>query len=72
MTSRNNAQAISDRRIVGVQPERVTNVSSTDFPGHYPGEDNSWDLQAFKKVLTPLFFAKVDKAYKLANSRIYK
>jgi DNA-directed RNA polymerases I and III subunit RPAC1 len=28
----------------------VTNVSSTDFPGHYPGEDNSWDTEKFRQV----------------------
>ena len=35
---------------VGLLEERVTNVSSTDFPGHYPDEDHSWDLTKFKKV----------------------
>jgi hypothetical protein len=35
---------------VGLLEERVTNVSSTDFPGHYPDEDHSWDLKKFKKV----------------------
>ncbi|KAN0111584.1 DNA-directed RNA polymerase, insert domain containing protein [Russula decolorans] len=36
---------------VGLLGERVTNVSSTDFPGHYPDEDLSWDLAKFKKKL---------------------
>jgi len=36
---------------VGLSEERVTDVSSTDFPGHYPGEDHSWDLRKFKKKL---------------------
>jgi len=36
---------------VGLLEERVTNVSSTDFPGHYPDEDHSWDLAKFKKKL---------------------
>lgn len=35
---------------VGLSEERVTDVSSTDFPGHYPDEDHSWDLRKFKKV----------------------
>ncbi|KAH7916104.1 DNA-directed RNA polymerase [Hygrophoropsis aurantiaca] len=39
------------RRHVGVHAEQVSHVSSTDYPGHYPGEDNSWDLDAFKKRL---------------------
>ncbi|KAH9178581.1 DNA-directed RNA polymerase [Lactarius sanguifluus] len=30
---------------------RLHDVSSTDFPGHYPGEDNSWDLKKFVKEL---------------------
>jgi len=36
---------------VGLLGERVTNVSSTDFPGHYPDEDHSWNLPRFKKKL---------------------
>ncbi|KAF8655579.1 hypothetical protein AX16_003000 [Volvariella volvacea WC 439] len=39
------------RRLVGIHKERVTNVSSTDFPGHYPGEDHAWDLDKFKEKL---------------------
>ncbi len=35
---------------VGLLEERVVNVSSSDFPGHYPDEDHSWDLTKFKKV----------------------
>ncbi|KIK63186.1 hypothetical protein GYMLUDRAFT_72406 [Collybiopsis luxurians FD-317 M1] len=42
---------IHPRRLVGIQPERVTNVSSTEFPGHYPDEDHSWDLDKFKRNL---------------------
>lgn len=38
------------RKHVGITPERVTNVSSTDYPGHYPDEDHSWDLEKFKEV----------------------
>ncbi|KAI9732444.1 MAG: DNA-directed RNA polymerases I and III subunit RPAC1 [Cirrosporium novae-zelandiae] len=42
------SQAELDRRkIVGITPERVTHVSSTDYPGHYPGEDHSWNLSRF-------------------------
>ncbi|XP_006455111.1 hypothetical protein AGABI2DRAFT_209410 [Agaricus bisporus var. bisporus H97] len=39
------------RRLVQVGAERVSNVSSTDFPGHYPGEDHSWNLQDFRRGL---------------------
>ncbi|KAK9459152.1 DNA-directed RNA polymerase [Lipomyces oligophaga] len=38
-----------DRKRVGIEHDRVTNVSSTDFPGYYPGEDHSWNLENFKK-----------------------
>ena len=38
------------RRHVGIHPEHISDVSSRDFPGHYPGEDNSWDLDLFRKV----------------------
>ena len=41
---------VDPRRLVGVHAERIGNVSSTDFPGHYPDEDNSWDLIKFQKV----------------------
>ena len=42
--------ATDPKKIVGVNTETVTNISSTDFPGHYPGEDHSWYLKDFKKV----------------------
>lgn len=38
-------------QLVGINPETVSNVAATDFPGHYPGEDNSWDLDRFREVL---------------------
>ncbi|KAJ7611611.1 DNA-directed RNA polymerase [Roridomyces roridus] len=40
------------RRLVGIHAERVTDVSSRDFPGHYPDEDHSWNLKKFRKNLT--------------------
>ncbi|KAL0953641.1 hypothetical protein HGRIS_004845 [Hohenbuehelia grisea] len=36
------------RRHVHVRAERVSAVSSTDYPGHYPDEDHSWNLAQFK------------------------
>ncbi|THH04709.1 hypothetical protein EW145_g5319 [Phellinidium pouzarii] len=42
---------ISDRRLVGVHAEHVSNVSSSEFPGHYPDEDYRWDLTEFKRLL---------------------
>jgi DNA-directed RNA polymerases I and III subunit RPAC1 len=44
------SQAIDSRRLVGIGAERVTDVSSTDFPGHYPDEDHAWNLGNFRKV----------------------
>lgn len=40
------------RRHVGIHAERVSDVSSTEYPGHYPDEDHSWNLDTFKKVCT--------------------
>ncbi|KAJ7221665.1 DNA-directed RNA polymerase [Mycena pura] len=46
------AQTYNLRRLVGVKAERVTDVSSRDFPGHYPNEDHSWSLDKFRENLT--------------------
>ncbi|KAJ7491189.1 DNA-directed RNA polymerase [Mycena latifolia] len=46
------AQTYDSRRLVGILAERVTDVSSRDFPGHYPGEDHSWSLEKFRENLT--------------------
>ncbi|KAJ6546923.1 DNA-directed RNA polymerase [Mycena capillaripes] len=46
------AQTFDSRRLVGIRAERVTDVSSRDFPGHYPGEDHSWSLEKFRENLT--------------------
>ncbi|KAI9828665.1 MAG: DNA-directed RNA polymerase core subunit rpc40 [Thelocarpon impressellum] len=42
-------EEVERRRIVGVNKETVTDVTSTDFPGHHPGEDHSWSLAKFKE-----------------------
>ncbi|KIJ70380.1 hypothetical protein HYDPIDRAFT_122123 [Hydnomerulius pinastri MD-312] len=39
------------RQHVGVHAERVSHVSSTDYPGHYPGEDHSWNLAKWQEKL---------------------
>ncbi|KAL6304967.1 insert subdomain of RNA polymerase alpha subunit [Sparassis latifolia] len=39
------------RRHVGIHAERVSDVSSTEYPGHYPDEDHSWDLEKFRNNL---------------------
>lgn len=43
------------RKVVGINSETVTNITSTDFPGHHPGEDASWSLQKFRDGLTVQF-----------------
>ena len=43
---------LQERRIVNVNAEIVTDTSPSDFPGHYgPGQDDSWDLERFKRNL---------------------
>jgi DNA-directed RNA polymerase I and III subunit RPAC1 len=37
--------------VVGVNLWTVDNVTSTDFPGHYPGEDHAWNVERFKDNL---------------------
>ncbi|KAL9105706.1 MAG: hypothetical protein Q9227_009146 [Pyrenula ochraceoflavens] len=43
-------EELTNRKIVGVNPETVTNIASTDFPGHWPGEDHVWDLEKFRQT----------------------
>jgi DNA-directed RNA polymerase alpha subunit len=50
-----SAAELERRKIVGINKETVTDVTSTDFPGHYPGEDNSWDLEAFAQDFSVKF-----------------
>jgi hypothetical protein len=44
------AALANPRRHIRVEAERVRDVSSVDYPGHFPDEDHSWDLDRFKKV----------------------
>ena len=39
---------MSDNNIVGIEYNRVTNTTSTDFPGHQQNGDYSWDIEKFK------------------------
>jgi len=43
-------------QIVGITSEVVTNVTNTDFPGHWPGEDHSWNLRKFRKSFSIKFY----------------
>uniref|UniRef100_A0A3Q3LHZ9 RNA polymerase I and III subunit C n=1 Tax=Mastacembelus armatus TaxID=205130 RepID=A0A3Q3LHZ9_9TELE len=42
-----NVDEIRDRVILG--EFGVKNVHTTDFPGNYPGYDDTWDMQKFQK-----------------------
>lgn len=42
-------------QVVGIGAETVSHVTSTDFPGHYPGEDHAWDLDAFRSQFRVVF-----------------
>lgn len=46
---------IERRRIVGINSETVTNITSTDFPGHHAGEEAAWSLNKFKQGLEVKF-----------------
>jgi len=46
---------LDKRKTVGVNPETVTNITSTDFPGHHPGEDAAWSTSKFAQGLNVQF-----------------
>ncbi|KAH7888106.1 DNA-directed RNA polymerase [Phlebopus sp. FC_14] len=46
-----SSNGFDPRRHVGIHAERVSHVSSTDYPGHYPAEDHSWHLAKFRERL---------------------
>lgn len=49
-------QSVFDRRkFVGINQETVTDTSSTDYPGHFSGEDNSWNKEIFEQNFTVQF-----------------
>ncbi|KAI4683260.1 hypothetical protein J4E81_009389 [Alternaria sp. BMP 2799] len=50
-----SAQEQIKRKTLGVGPETVTNQQSTDFPGHWPGENHEWDLEYFKESFNVTF-----------------
>ncbi|KAH8602555.1 DNA-directed RNA polymerase [Bisporella sp. PMI_857] len=60
-TYKTPSQAEVDRRkIVGVNAETVTDVSSRDYPGNFPGEDNSWDKRKFNTTFDVQFHTLSD------------
>ncbi|EEH42835.1 DNA-directed RNA polymerase core subunit RPC40 [Paracoccidioides brasiliensis Pb18] len=48
-------EEINDRKIVGINRETVTNITSTDFPGHWPGENHEWSIEKFRNNLIVTF-----------------
>ncbi|KAL3419004.1 RNA polymerase Rpb3/RpoA insert domain-containing protein [Phlyctema vagabunda] len=60
---------VERRRLVGVNAETVTDVTSVDFPGHYPGEDHSWDVESFQDNFKVQFHknAKFDSSFSLVG-----
>ncbi|KAE9391214.1 RBP11-like subunits of RNA polymerase [Gymnopus androsaceus JB14] len=43
---------VDSRRLVQIGAERVSHIGDTEFPGHYPNEDHSWNLDKFREKLT--------------------
>ncbi|QUC17805.1 uncharacterized protein UV8b_02046 [Ustilaginoidea virens] len=43
-----SAEELERRNTVGINLETVTDVTSVDFPGHYPGEDLAYSLDRFR------------------------
>ncbi|KAI9375484.1 DNA-directed RNA polymerase [Aspergillus egyptiacus] len=41
-------EELERRRMVNVHAETVSNIPSTDFPGHWPGESHEWSLDRFR------------------------
>ena len=52
--------AFDPKRHVGVHPERVSHVSSTDYPGHDPTQDHTWNLAKFQQVCPSLALAHMN------------
>jgi DNA-directed RNA polymerase I and III subunit RPAC1 len=55
------------RNIVGVNKNTVTDVSSTDFPGHFFKEDHAWDKDRFNQTFSVQFHhnEKYDSSFSL-------
>ncbi|KAG5927586.1 hypothetical protein E4U42_002047 [Claviceps africana] len=43
-----SAEELEQRNTVGINLETVTDVTSVDFPGHFPGEDHAFSLDRFR------------------------
>ncbi|KAF4124164.1 hypothetical protein GMORB2_5880 [Geosmithia morbida] len=49
------AEQLAARNAVGINKETVTNITSVDFPGHYPGEELSYSTEKFRKGFSVTF-----------------
>ncbi|PVI08249.1 DNA-directed RNA polymeras-like proteines I and III subunit RPAC1 [Periconia macrospinosa] len=43
------AEELARRNRLQILPETVSDQTSTDFPGHWPGENHEWNLEHFRK-----------------------
>ncbi|KAL3964107.1 hypothetical protein ACCO45_001111 [Purpureocillium lilacinum] len=50
-----SAEEIERRNTVGINLETVTNVTSTDYPGHHPGEDLAFTIDRFRSGFSVRF-----------------
>ncbi|KAI1992627.1 DNA-directed RNA polymerase core subunit rpc40 [Ophidiomyces ophidiicola] len=48
-------EEIRKRKIIGINPETVTHISATDFPGHWAGENHAWSIDKFRENLKVTF-----------------
>jgi DNA-directed RNA polymerase I and III subunit RPAC1 len=53
-----NSAVLAERKKLHVGAEIVQNQQSTDFPGHWPGENHEWDLDYFKENFKVQFHAR--------------
>ncbi|KAF1949420.1 DNA-directed RNA polymerases I and III subunit RPAC1 [Byssothecium circinans] len=60
-------EEVERRRKLQVWEETVSDQQSTDFPGHWPGENHEWNLDKFKKNLQVYFHP--DDSEKLFESQ---
>lgn len=46
---------LTNPQTVGINKETVSNTTSTDFPGHFPGEDQAFSLATFRAAFSVHF-----------------
>ncbi|KJZ73627.1 hypothetical protein HIM_06960 [Hirsutella minnesotensis 3608] len=50
-----SAEELERRNTVGINKETVTYVTSTDYPGHFPGEDMAFTIERFRSAFSVNF-----------------